>query len=196
MKKIIAFAATLVALFSLTSCEDFLNKLPLNYWYCGSECVIAGSATITHEKIGSGEYTSVTLSPKAEGLDEGIIYGVLISKELWDKALAGETIPVNELTIASYSQTGKENSISCLGATIVAGYGTLGNYKYGNQEASMTAELSSTNYLTFKVEAKAKTVKKLNPNGDGSWVEIPEAEQKEINFGAHFAGIPEIVNKL
>jgi len=188
MKKLISLAAAFAALISLTSCEDVLEKLPINYWYCGEEMVIAkaGSAEIISEAFFDTPIKTIKIYPTATGLDAEVIYMIGISDEDWAKAMKGETLAAKSLLIEAYSAKGKDVYMSALGSYCLENNVYDRHYTFDKTTTEATVKLSlNGTYFTMTVEYKSKATA---ISEDGTVTELPADKQFYTNLGCHYAG--------
>jgi len=191
MKKFTMLCAAVAAcMMSLTSCEKLFEALPINYWFCGSECIIAkaDAAEVESGDFLGVELVSITLKPKADA-PEGVSYGLLLERDRFNKAIQGQEIPLSGLWVISTNLKGKDYYISGTGDLVYA-FGIYNDeYKFAKDKVTGSAKLSlnSSNYLTLTVDYKAVATAKYNKDTD-SYEDLPEDKQFELNISSHYAG--------
>lgn len=106
MKRIISIAAAVAAMFSLTSCEDFVNAM-LNNYVVGSNTVFIGNAEVTRIESSSASGYIFNFYEKEEYTEDySASCSLIINDEDYKKALEGKT-SVEGVAFGGYSADGK-----------------------------------------------------------------------------------------
>ena len=180
MKKFSAILAAAAALLCTTSCSDVIEAIQNNY-YCGTHCVIVGSATISDDP--DVDLCAIRLTPKDETAEHDY-YNIIMSSTQYHQAMTSEvSIPDGLIGIDSHANNGQA-SVVVLGEK----YDVVLGSEYKDVYNTMPVKYEGT----LRVESRSDKTVKITVKASVTLSKKADATQTEqISLNAVFTGTPE-----